>query len=329
MKIVLTLLTLVAFYVFTLLHDAGVFRRIKDVKYGQCQKIGPALGPEDMVLTNTKAGVKVLVSSDARTTEAASGHLYEYDLQNRHLRDMTSELNLPFPFHPHGMDLWTEGTGKTLVYVVNHMDELHTRIEVFEWGPEIVFVKSIENELFQSGNDLVAIGNDRFYLTSDFGTPNKFQQKLQSYLWQKTGYVTHYDGNTAKKIANNLFYANGITKGFENRIFVSAMLEKAVHILEGEVIPLEGAPDNITWYQEKLYIAAHANLFALKKESEDRKNRAPSKIIEWDGKKATTIYENAGDEISSASIALPIDENRLLIGSVFDNHILDCTRSKP
>lgn len=328
MKIAFLLLLAGSIYVLVLLEDAGVFRTLKDVKYGQCQKVGPAVGPEDMVLGEGLRNSKVLISSDARAEKAPSGRLLQYDLQSRQMVDLSSGLNLPFPFHPHGIDLWTEGE-KAFVYVINHLDESHSRIEVFEWGTELAFVKSIENEYFQSGNDLVAVGKDQFYITSDFGTPDKFLQKLQTYIWYKTGTVSYYDGSKAEKTAQNLFYANGIAKGSENRVFVSAMLEKAVHVLSGKAILLDGAPDNITWYQGKLFIAAHPNLFALKRENDERKNKAPSKIIQWDGVNATTIYENSGEEISSASVALPVAENRLLIGSVFDDHILDCTQVKP
>ncbi|MGZ3745032.1 MAG: hypothetical protein ACXWRE_07370 [Pseudobdellovibrionaceae bacterium] len=333
MKTALILLTLVSVYVLILLHDAGVFRPLSDVKYGSCQKIGPLKGPEDMALV----GAKVIVSSDARSADAPPGYLFSYDLQSQKTEDLTSRLHLTFPFHPHGIDTWTEGR-KTFVYVVNHLDESHTRVEVFELNSELdsklrnelAFVKSIEEENFQSGNDLLAVGKDQFYLTSDFGTPHKLRQKFQTYFWQKTGYVTFYDGNKSKRVMDHLFFANGIAKGAGHKIFVASMFEKVLRQLNGsEVVPLEGAPDNINAYNGKIYIAAHPNLFALKKQEEDRNNKAPSKIIEWDGKRTITIYENKGDEISSASVALPVSESRILIGSVFDDHILDCTKSKP
>ncbi|WP_413290695.1 hypothetical protein [Bdellovibrio sp. HCB337] len=324
-----------AFYVQKLLQDAGAFRQITPVAYGQCQKVGNLLGPEDFALLQNG---KVIISAEPR--DGGEGDLHVYDPVQRVVTKLKPEPELEFDFRPHGIDVF-ETAERTLVYAVNHRTDFETTVEVFEYrGDKLLFLKTLIDPFFQSGNDIAVLSEDRFYLTSDFGTPRKPVQKVTQYLRHATGYVSFFDGKKADLVIPSVFYANGLTLNTaKTTLFVAGMLEKTVRVYDissgkpqyVKTLHVDGGPDNIRWAHEKLFVAAHPKLLTLKQESEDRAIKAPSQIIEYSDlnakeSKSIILYANQGDEISSASIAMPLEENRLLIGSVFDNQILDCKK---
>jgi len=347
-------------YVVFLLYDAGLFKHISEVRFGVClpQKV---FGPEDLLLV---PGINlVIVSSDPRN-DIDQGGLYRYDLDSRTLNILTDQKNLGFDFHPHGIDFLKNGND-IFIYAINHRSPILTTVEIFKWQPtnhELSFEKTLKSPLLQSANDLSLFAPESFFITSDFGTTNPLQKKFEQYTYSASGYLSFFKlGTEPLKLKERLFFANGVALSPDHsRLAVAAMLEKRIHIYrlpwrlpwqlppplhEGDErltpentsqahnIELSGAPDNITIDPSgtRMLVAVHPNLLALKSMSENRRSRAPSKIIEienWQQSSFTqkVIYENKGDEIAAASVALEIDPSRILIGSVFDDHILDCRR---
>ncbi len=331
LKALAGLLVLVGVYALILLIDAGVFRPVQNVAFGVCSPEPLQTSSEDIALVpNTDWAV---VSSDSfplNDGEGLGGALVLYDLKKQN----TFQSFMMHSFHPHGLDILVKGKD-VYVYVVNHVTHEKTTVEVFTLNP-IRHIKTLHHPLFQSGNDIAVIDMDQFYITSDRGTTNRFMQQIESYTRRATGYISYYDGKDAKIVANELFFANGLVLSPDKkRLYAAAMLERAIHVYEVgspdlsevEVIEVEGGPDNITWYEGSLIVAAHPNLFALKGEMADRLENSPSKIIEILPDRTTrTLFENTGDEISSASVGLKVTADRLLIGSVFDTKLLDCSR---
>lgn len=322
-------------YVQILLQDAGAYRDISPVIFGSCQKKGDLRGGEDMVTVKSGA---IIISADPR--DGGEGALYSYDPAKQEILKLTPEPTLKTAFRPHGIDVH-ETLHQSLLYVVNHRTEEETVVEVFDFKAGKLFhVKTLKDPFFQSGNDIAAVGEDQFYLSSDFGTPHKAVQKVTQYLRHATGYVSYYDGKKADIVIPQVFYANGLTMDSERKtLFVASMLSKKVGVYDVTAgspvkiksLDVDGGPDNIHWVDGNLYVAAHVKLLNLKKESEDRAHKAPSQIIEYsnvldENPESRVIYANQGEEISSASFALPLGASRLLIGTVFDDHILDCRR---
>jgi arylesterase / paraoxonase len=330
-KIAVGLSVLLGIYVLMLLKDAGVFRSVQNIAFGTCTPEPLQTSSEDVALVpNTDLAVISSDSFPVNEGEGLGGALVLYDLKKKN----TFQSFMMHSFHPHGLDVLMKGKD-VYVYVVNHVNHEKTTVEVFTLNP-IKHLKTIYHPLFQSGNDIAVVDTDRFYITSDRGTTNRFRQQIESYIRQATGYISYYDGKDAKIVAEELFFANGLVfSPDKKKLYAAAMLEKAIHVYEVgspdlkevDVIEVDGGPDNLTWYEDSLIVAAHPNLFALKAEMGDREKNAPSKVIEiFPDRTTKTLYENTGDEISSASVGLKVSEDRILIGSVFDNKLLDCSR---
>ncbi len=339
LKALVLLLMFLSGYILYLVADAGYFREISDIKFGDCKSSSIIEGPEDMV--QIPGEDHVLISSDLRG-DLAQGDLFQYDLKTRQAFPLIKKLKLSFNFHPHGIDLF-KTEDQILVYAINHRDKHHTTLEVFNWQStnELKYIKSIEHPLLQSANDLALVSTESFYITSDFGSPDPLRKMIEPYTYIASGYISFFQNEKiASKVDEHIFFANGIAVSSDQRYLIAAaMLSKKVLIYERfnseirrkNTLSLEGAPDNITVRDNHALVAVHPNLLRLRKMSEQRRKIAPSKIISienWQGEKPIqkVIYENSGEEISAASVALAIDPNHILIGSVFDNHILDCRK---
>ncbi len=331
---------ILSIYVFILLKDAGFFHKSENFAFGTCHAQGPIIGPEDMALIPSTP--LIIISSDSRTLSknSQSGDLFLYDTSQNTLTALLVHENLNFNFHPHGLDIISI-ENQIYIYVVNHRTHEHTTIEVFKWEQErLQFIKSISDPLFEAGNDIALIDKNKFYLTSDFSTTTPWKQKIQQYLRQASGYLSYYDGQNSEVIKAGLFFANGLSFSENHQIlYIVSMLGKELHLMqigtspsyESRVIPVNMSIDNITRYGKNLIAAVHPNLFKLKKQNENRNFQAPSVIyqisdLDLPHPKFEKLYENSGKEISSASVALRLSEDRLIIGSVFDDHILDCRK---
>lgn len=98
---------------------------------------------------------------------------------------------------------------------------------------------------------------------------------------------------------------------------------------------LGGGIDNLELDEDgALWFGAHAKLLTFVSHAKDAAIRAPSQVIRaWRDPQGIWQYEelflSAGEDLSASSVAAPVGD-RLLIGSVFEPHFLDCRLgSKP
>ncbi|MCB0371228.1 MAG: hypothetical protein KDD45_17885, partial [Bdellovibrionales bacterium] len=71
--------------------------------------------------------------------------------------------------------------------------------------------------------------------------------------------------------------------------------------------------------------AGHPQLLSLKKMRDNHSKKSASVVLEIkkDFSLVKELYQNDGSEIASSSVAYRYG-NKILIGSVFDNHVLVC-----
>jgi arylesterase/paraoxonase len=339
--IILILLAL-AWRVVSTIRHAGEFKTLKPHFNGQARKIGGAVGAEDITI-HPHTGVAFISSSDRRAIfrgESTQGAIFEYDLiaATPELKNLTTDFTKEL--HPHGISLYLGENGETLLFVVNHRPD-GEYVEIFDYQDSaLVHRESIRGELMNSPNDVVAVGPRSFYATNDHGNVSALGRTVEEYLQLERSYVLYYDGQDFKKAANDIAYANGINVSHDGRtIYVAACVGLKINVyardlVSGELtykneIPLKTGVDNIELDAGgNLWVAAHPQLLTFTKHAKDSTQHSSSEILKINLRengdyKIDQIYLNDGEEISGSSVGA-VFSNKLLIGSVFENHFLVC-----
>jgi arylesterase/paraoxonase len=333
---------------------AGELRSIEPHFAGSCQRVPGVVGPEDITI-DPQSALAYISSDDRRATMAGRpvpGAIFAYDLADDQPapRRLTPETDASF--HPHGIGLWVAPDGRRLLFVVNHpgsslfgdnarQGPAHT-IEVFERigdGP-LVHKRRITSDLLVSPNDIAPVGEDRFYVTNDHGSGPGLGRTLEDYLRLGRANVLYFDGQRFSVVADGLRYANGIAVSSDGaRLFVAAVTNFAVAVFDRDAssgalaladeIELDTGPDNIEIDAAgDLWIGAHPKLLTFASYAGDAKELSPSQVLrirpgEGGGFEVSEILLSRGDDMSGSSVAAWRD-GRLLVGSVFDPHFLDC-----
>lgn len=330
-------------FVLKILVDAGSFKEINAHFQGSCRPIPSVAGPEDVEYF--PAAHSLIISSDHRPEHpgqtVAPGALYELDLSREGASAKVLATDLGPDFHPHGIAGWAAGDVSRL-WAINHREH-RTTIEVFDYLPgKLTHRETLDSPLLENANDLVATGANSFYVTSDHGYASALISKLEDFSRVGLGYVSEYDGHSFSVALRNIRYANGLALSPDHgRLFVAAMFGRAVQVYLREPggalrfereIPLGTAPDNLMMDEDgALWIGAHPKLLTLKKHSQNHRIPAPAQVLrithpESEAPQVQEIFLDNGEQISAASVAFRL-KNRLILGSIFGDHLLDCRAS--
>ena len=335
LKILLGLLAIILFFVGRLLINSGFFREITPHFNGKMVKISGFEGNEDITVDRT-TGI-ALIAAPAFNLDK-NGSIFMLNLNETSPKPINLTTQLPFAnFHPHGISLYQSANGDKRLFVVNHRNTGHY-IEVFQFtDSSLVHLESIQNPLFISPNDIVAVGERQFYLTNDHNEPFSDWRAKKDILQIPMGNVCFYDGKNAKVVADGIMYANGINKSNDGKsIFVASASGQKIKVYErnlrtetlteSDEIAING-PDNINVDEAgNLWVGCHPKLLKFLAHSKDHSKISPSEIIKitYHGKGAAqleSIYLNDGSEISASTVGVKY-QDKLLIGSVFEKHIL-------
>jgi arylesterase/paraoxonase len=345
LKITIAVIFLViAWRVVDTVRHAGEFKTIKPHFSGQCTKASGAVGAEDITI-HPQSGVAFISSNDRRALlagERTQGAIYAYDLKSETpaLKNLTQDF--AEPFHPHGISLYLGENSEASLFVVNHRPDGEF-IEIFDYQDSIlVHRESIRGELMTSPNDVVAVGARSFYVTNDHGNVSALGRTAEEYLLLARSYVLYYDGQSFKKVAEDILYANGINVSHDGKtVYVAACTGLKIHVYDRDAasgalklkkeIPLGTGVDNIELDAEgNLWAAAHPQLLTFTRHAKDASKLSPSEILKISfisngDYKIEQIYLNNGEEISGSSVGAVFGKT-LLIGSVFEKHFLVCER---
>lgn len=320
---------LLAIHVGNLLVDAGLFVTIKDHPL-TCQKITGIEGPEDIEIVDNL----MFVSSTKLP------YRYEFGIGDIYLIDLSQETAAPislasdFKISPHGIFAKRFGD-KVKIWAIHHTTTGDS-IEVFHFeNQRLEHLKSIKSDLLINANDIVAIDEERFYVTHDHGTLSHLGKMLENYTRIGRGFISFYDGKQIKKIETGLSFANGV-QSIDGHLYVAQMLSKTItkykilpnnYLEKEDVYSLPYLPDNISVKGENhLIIASHPKIFSLKNHAYSDKEISPSVVqsLNLKTKKLTTLYMNSGQEISASSIGIFFG-SELFIGNIYSHHILRCS----
>lgn len=338
--LVIVLILIVIVFVVKTLYDAGEFKTITPHSNYSCKPVNSIPGPEDIVIDYT-TGIAYISSDDRRVFargQNINGAIFSYNTKTKALNKMKSDF--PYEFHPHGIDFIAIQKEKLLLYVVNHRSDGHFIEKFHIKGNNLKYIKSIEDQnLMFSPNDCAVVAEDIFYVTNDHGNKSSLGKALEDYLQLANSYILFYDGRNFAIKAGGIKYANGITLSPDrSKLFVASPVGKCINAYTIEKdynltflydIQCNTGVDNITFdTQGTLWAGCHPKLLTFVKHSKNEEAIAPSEIIKItfadDGHKKETELLDDGNLIQSSTVAVRYNSS-LLIGSVFDDHILDCS----
>ncbi len=330
-------------------YVTGQYKMIAPHFAGTCKPVSGVIGGEDITI-HPKTGIALIAASDRRTDESAEvptqGAIWAYDLQSPEPRPVKLTDDLTLEFHAHGLSLFPQGEGGT-VMAVNHragggaFGSTDDAIEIFDYANgKLTHRKTVEHELLKSVNDVVAVDGERFYATIDHGYPSGVMRVVEDYGRLPLSTVVYYDGETLKTTEAGTFrYANGINVSPDGlKLYVAATTDGSLSVFDRRIksgdlsgrrnIALGTGVDNIEiGAKGSLWIAAHPKLFDFLGHAKDADKISPSQVLKLTPNSyrfdIEEVYLNEGDELSGSSVAAPYGD-RLLIGPVFDPKFLDC-----
>ncbi len=336
------LILVIAGWLLNLLWTAGQFKTIKSHFACECSPVMGLSGAEDITI-HPGTGIAYISACDRRSIsngKIVPGAIFSYNLKTTRpkLINLTPEAGKDF--QPHGISLYTGTDGKNTLFVINHGGGNH-RIEIFNLKDgTLIHRKTISDPMLVSPNDLVAVGPDQFYVTNDHKYVSGVKKVLEEYLKLKVANVVYYNGTGFSEAASGVGYANGINSSHDGKtIYLAATVGRSLHIFDRNIksgklelknsLKLKTGLDNIEMDKDgSLWIGAHPQLLTFVQHSKNPSKISPSQIlhvIPLDSGKfdIKEVYLNNGEQISGSSVAA-VYNNRMIIGSVFEDKILDC-----
>ncbi len=315
---------------------SGVFEDYTVTQSGQCQPVTVSAGTEDVTIDDATG--QVFISADNRRTpeNLESNGIYMFPIDKpEDVRKVS--FDAPADFHPHGISLWKSQEGERRLFVISHASSGEQLVEVFDVDSDgtLKHAETISDPLIHSPNDLVATGERSFYVTND----HRFSGTLQSlevFLGLPVSDVVHFDGQSATSVINNLAYPNGINISANGKtLYVAEIMKRHIRAWNrqadgsfraGQAWPMRMAADNIEIDDAgNLWTAGHPNILTFPPHSEDPANLSPSMVSKVDPvtNDVKEIFYSVGDNISASSVAA-FSQDTLVIGAVFEDHVLVC-----
>ncbi|TAL36784.1 MAG: hypothetical protein EPN93_08175 [Spirochaetes bacterium] len=324
--------------------DAGEFRAIEPHCDCECENIPGIRGAED-VTVDAQTGTAFISADDryaALNGPVPRGAVYAANLNARALRPREISAGFDGDFHPHGIGLFREPGGALLLFVVNHRAD-GPFVEIFEYrAGALIHRESVGNPLMHSPNDVLPVGPRKFYASNDHGARSAFGRTVEEFLQRAASYIVYFDGTRMTVAAQGLAHANGIAMSRDGKtVYAAASVGRRIEVYRRDEasgalslvdsIGLTTGPDNIELDETgALWIAAHPRLITFLRHANNPGVFSPSQVLRIEyaagkGAAVSEVYMDDGKGISAASVAAPFG-NRFIMGCVFDDHLLVCTR---
>jgi arylesterase/paraoxonase len=339
-------LLVAAVYILQLFHSAGEFKTLEPHFAGSCTVVPGIPGAEDITI-HPRTGLAYISVADRRSLLAGGksrGAIYAYDLEaeSPQLQNLTPTADEDF--HPHGISLYAGEDGRDVLYVINHAGGRQT-IEIYDLvGGALSHRGTLSDALLVSPNDLVAVGRDRLYVTNDHANRTGIARQLEDYLQRSIATVVYYDGERFVEAASGIRYPNGVNVSDDGgTLFVASTTGGSVFVfgIDAEsrglerrgTIEIGTGVDNIEIDPEgNLWIGAHPKLLTFVRHTGDASRHAPSQVIrvgnpDSEAPLVEEVLLSLGEDLSGSSVAT-VRGDRLLVGSVMDDGILDCRRNR-
>jgi arylesterase / paraoxonase len=337
---------------------AGEFTTLVPVFDGTCTTIGGLPGAEDIVLDRSK-GLMFISSDDRRATQAGApkrGGIYVLPIRGAQAisQRIDATAGKPAAFHPHGISRFTDAAGKTTIMVVNHPKGFNnydgTAIEIYEAGTDnsLTHKRTVTVAGLTRINDIVAIGPESFYATSESDLKLGSLAESLSIITDgdRSGAVWYFDGTSGKKLDSGIGFANSLALTPDGKtLYVSGSTSRAIFIYDRNLATnaikrrtaafVGTGADNLDVEDDgHLWVAAHPKLLSFVQHAANPQKGAPSQVIILEpdatgmkGKIDQVYLKDQNDGFSGASVAVR-DGDIMVLGSVFEPGIRVCTLPK-
>ncbi|MCP4003450.1 MAG: hypothetical protein GY725_04565 [bacterium] len=342
--ILLGLLILAGGFFLKLASDSGAFAEIDPHFSGSCRLVKGALGTEDVTI-HPDTGIAYVSASDRRGLLSGyplSGAIYAYDLADPQAKLLSLTPEAGPEFQPHGISLWRGPEGRERLFAINHPPDQPDEVQIFDLvGGRLDHVRTVTDpgRLFMP-NDLVATGPEQFYVTSTHVNPPGGAQLLENILSLKGAKILYFDGKEIHTAVGDLVFPNGINIAPDGlRVYVSTTTLGDLLVFDRDpetgtlshawTLPVGNGLDNIEIDATgALWIGAHPKTLDFLAHAGDPDALSPSQALRITPDEIHSIvdevYLDDGSQLSGSSVAARRGE-RLLIGQVFGDGILDCT----
>lgn len=348
MRIVILVVTVLflAFVIYmlsNLVPASGALKKLEPLLVSQCQRVDVAPGTEDVTI-DPELNLAFISAADRRAwfgggtgQIAPSNGVYAMDLSTRAVRKVSNDA--PADFLPHGISLWRGENGEKRLFVINHPSTGEEIVEIFDVGADgtLDHVEGVSFPEMHSPNDVHAVGPRAFYATNDRGYEGGIMGQIEAYLALPFASLVYFDGEKGGFAAKGLVYANGVNQSPDgSKLYVSEFLKRRVAVYERDaasgavrkagVFKVETGPDNIEVGADgALYIGGHTRVFEFLAHARDASKNAPSHVVKIDpatGASSDVFIATAG-EINGSSVGAA-GEGVLIVGAVFDGHVMVC-----
>ncbi len=337
----LTVMLIAARLAYIVIPASGALTPVSEIGTEGCERVSVAPGTED-VTVDPVTGLAFVSAQDRRAgAMAQTNGIYVFDPADPSRVTRVSN-DSPADFRPHGISLWRgegpDGAPIARLFVISHPAS-GSQVLIYDIGEggALTHLQTITDPAIRSPNDVVGVGPRQFYITNDsyFGdTPMGY---LEAFLGLPLGSVAYFDGETARIVADGFIYTNGINvNAAGDQLYVAAFLGREVRVFERN--RADGALRRVTSHRMPmgadnieigpdgaLYVGGNVSVFDFLDHSTDPESLAPSVVMRLDPQtgERRIVFMNDGSLINSASVGA-VHDGRLLVGAVFDGHVLVC-----
>lgn len=322
----------------------GILRALPETDLSACRRVDVAPGTEDVDIDPARnlAFISASQRRSGATPATSPNGIYALSLDGS---DAVRKVS-PDEFdtmQPHGISLWRGTTGDDRLFVINHQPQddgsIRQIVEIFriESDGTLEHVRSVSFPEMYSPNDVVAVGPDAFYATNDRRYRDGPMALAELYLGLPLTGVVYWDGTGGRDVAGELMYANGINRSPDgSTIYVAEFLDQAVDVYARDrstgdlshqrTFNAGTNPDNLSIDQNGvIWIGGHPKALEFQKHAADASHISPSEIVRLDPATGDTrtVFTSLKGEINASATGAVWDDT-LIVGAVFDEHVLVC-----
>lgn len=344
-------LVIVGYYGYGVLKLSGVTRSYESTLVDQCRRIDIAPGTED-VQYDPDSGLVYISAFERRAAgedgaefrTAKSNGIYALDVSPAALDDIGAPIKVspaePSDFQPHGLFLWGDGRGTKRLFVVNHATNGDEIVEIFDIGDDgfLSHAESVSFPEMRSPNDVLAVGPRQFYATNDLKNDSGAMLYAEVLLSLPYGSAVYFDGEVGRTVAKGLAFGNGINISPDgSEVYIAEWTDQQLSIFarseNGDLkkrksISLPTGVDNLDVDSDgNVWVGGQPHIFKFIEHVEDPSVHVPSVGIKVDPKTGfhERVFVSTDGEINASSVAA-VAGDKLVIGAVFDGHVLVCPK---